>query len=408
MNRRSFIQSSLAGLATTSSAAAKPKKYRVGVIGHTGHGNYGHGLDTVWQAFDFVEVAAVADADDVGRAKGLERTGARKAYADYHEMLEKEKLDIVAVGPRWLDQRVEMITAAAQAGCHIFSEKPFAKDLVDADKMVEAIERAGVKVQMAHQMRKSPFVERVRDMVEAGEIGTIQEVRGRGKEDRRAGGEDLVVLGSHICDMMRYYLGDPKWVFAHVTHDGRDVGASDVRQPSEPIGPIAGNQIAAMFAFDNGVHSYFSSKASDKTHPWRFGTTIYGNKGVIYFPNAIYPNGQPYILRSPGWLPGKEAQWEEVKLTKPVGGNFKAEGRAMANALAGRRSIRGDRKGPQAGLQRERWPLDRRDDHLRLRIAEGRGADGSAAQASRTHAAYFVDLVRTKGSNTHETTTVSS
>jgi predicted dehydrogenase len=358
MNRRSFLQGSLAGLAAT--ATAKPKKYRIGIIGHTGHGNYGHGLDTVWQAFDFVEVAAVADADDDGRAKGLERTGARKAYPDYHEMLEKEKLDIVAVGPRWLDQKVEMITAAAGAGCHIFSEKPFAQDLVGADKMVAAIDRAGVKVQLAHQMRKSPFVERVREMVEAGEIGTIQEVRGRGKEDRRAGGEDHVVLGSHIFDMMRYYLGDPKWVYAHVTQDGRDIGASDVHQATEPIGPIAGNQIAAMFAFDHGIHGYFGSKASPETHPWRFGTTIYGSKGVIYVPNAIYPEGQPYILRSAAWVPGNEGEWEEVKLTKPVGGNFKAEGRALANALLVEdlfQAIERDRK-PVCSEKDGRWTVE--------------------------------------------------
>ncbi|MDA1314059.1 MAG: Gfo/Idh/MocA family oxidoreductase [Acidobacteria bacterium] len=360
MNRRTFLQGSLAGLAATATATAKPNKYRVGIIGHTGHGNYGHGLDTVWEAFDFVEVAAVADPDDAGRAKGLERTGARKAYADYHEMLEKEHLDIVAVGPRWLDQRVEMITAAADAGCHIFSEKPFAQDLVDADKMVAAIDRAGVKVQMAHQMRKSPFVERVREMVEAGEIGTIQEVRGRGKEDRRAGGEDLVVLGSHICDMLRYYLGDPKWVFAHVTDDGRDIAATDVRQASEPIGPIAGNEVAAMFAFDHGIHGYFGSKASPETHPWRFGTTIYGSKGVIYVPNAIYPGGQPYILRSAAWVPGKEGQWEDVKLTKPVGGNFKAEGRALANALLVEdlfQAIENDRK-PVCSEIDGRWTVE--------------------------------------------------
>ncbi|HUG82352.1 MAG TPA: hypothetical protein VML01_11860, partial [Bryobacterales bacterium] len=87
------------------------------------------------------------------------------------------------------------------------------------------------------------------------------------------------------------------------------------------------------FAFDKGIHGYFGSKASPETHPWRFGTTIYGSKGVIYVPNAIYPDGQPYILRSAAWVPGKEARWEEVSLTKPVGGNFKAEGRALANAL---------------------------------------------------------------------------
>ena len=162
--------------------------------------------------------------NDEGRARAKERTGAHRDYPDYRRMLDSEKLDIVAVAPRWLDQRAAMTTAAAEAGCHIFHEKSFAPSLTDADRMVAAVERNRVKLQMAHQMRTSPFVTRVRDMIEAGEIGMIQEVRGRGKEDRRAGGEDLMVLGSHICDMMRHFLGDPKWVFSHVTEDGKEVG----------------------------------------------------------------------------------------------------------------------------------------------------------------------------------------
>ena len=331
LHRRSFLRAGLAGLATGASAAGK--KYRVGVIGHTGHGNYGHGLDTVWQAFDSTDIVAVADPDDAGRAKALERTGAPRAYRDYHDLLDKEKPDLVAIGPRWLDQRVAMVTAAAEAGCHIFLEKPFARNLTDADKMVETIRRNKVKVQLAHQMRRSPFVRRVRAMIEAGEIGSIQELRCRGKEDRRAGGEDLMVLGSHLCDMSRYFLGDPRWVFAHVTQDGEEITRRHVRRPSEPIGPVAGNQIAAMFSYDGGVHSYFGSKASDRTHPQRFGTTIYGNKGVIFLPNAIYPNGQPLILRSPSWVAGGDAGWEPVELTEPPGGNFQAEGRQQANAF---------------------------------------------------------------------------
>ncbi len=331
MNRRSFLHASLAGLAAT--ASAKQKKYRIGVIGDTGHGNYGHGLDTVWQAFDFTDVVAVADPDNEGRAKGKERTGAKRDYRDYREMLDKEKPDIVAIGPRWLDQRVAMTTAVANAGCHIFHEKPFARSLTDADQMVEAVERNNVKVQMAHQMRTSPFVTRVKEMIEAGEIGMIQELRGRGKEDRRAGGEDLMVLGSHICDMMRHFLGDPKWVFSHVTDDGQEIGRRHVREATEPIGPVAGNQIAAVFGFDNGIHAYFGSKANDQTHPNRFGIWFYGSKGVIFLPNSIYPQGQPYILRSPGWLPDEKHHWEKIEAQPPTGGRFQAEARALANAM---------------------------------------------------------------------------
>ena len=48
-----------------------------------------------------------------------------------------------------------------------------------------------------------------------------------------------MVLGSHLCDMMRILLGDPRWVFAHVSEGGREISAKHVRQGTEPIGPIA-------------------------------------------------------------------------------------------------------------------------------------------------------------------------
>ena len=90
-----------------------------------------------------------------------------------------------------------------------------------------------------------PAVLRAREMVAAGEIGILQEMRARGKEDRRAGGEDMAVLGPHLFDLMRLFAGDPRWVFAHVTEDGREVDKTRVRQPTEPVGPVAGNQISS-------------------------------------------------------------------------------------------------------------------------------------------------------------------
>ena len=59
------------------------EKYRVGVIGHTGRGNYGHGLDRVWLDIPGCEVVAVADADERGRAAAAKRVKAPKQYADY-------------------------------------------------------------------------------------------------------------------------------------------------------------------------------------------------------------------------------------------------------------------------------------------------------------------------------------
>ena len=325
MRRRDLF--ALLAAAASSPAASKPR--RAAIIGHTGRGDYGHGIDTVWSAFPAVEVVAVADPDAAGRAKAQQRCRAARAYADYREMLRTEKPDIVSICPRHLDQRVDMLTAAAEVGAHVFQEKSFAQNRADADRMVEAVRSAGIKLQLAHQMRCSPYVLQVIELIESGELGQIQEVRTRGKEDTRAGGEDLMVLGSHLMDVMRMLLGDPRSVFAHVTTQG---GPMQPGKPREPIGPIAGREVAAMYSFGGGVHGYFSSKDSDQTHPLRFGTWVYGSRGVLYLPNAIYPAGQPSILRSASWLPGDGADWEPVEAAMPDG--FSAtDHRILANAL---------------------------------------------------------------------------
>jgi predicted dehydrogenase len=224
-----------------------------------------------------------------------------------------------------------MVTAAAEAGAHIYLEKPFAATAADADRMVEAVERAGVKLQLAHQTRLSPDVLLARQMVRQGEIGVIQEIRGRGKEDARAGGEDLMVLGSHVCDLMRMFAGDPKWVFAHVTLDGQEVTPALAGKPTEPIGPMAGNQIAAVFAFDKGIHGYLATKASDQTHPDRFGIYVFGSKGVVFIPIGFNANKHPAVLRSARWMEDGEHSWEPIQGKSPL--DVSAEDRQRSNAL---------------------------------------------------------------------------
>ena len=99
-------------------------KYRVGIIGSTGRGNYGHGIDTVWQNFAQCEIVGVADPDEKGRAAAATRLKAPKAFADYRQLLDETKPQIVAICPRWLDQHRDLVLAAAERGLHIYMEKP--------------------------------------------------------------------------------------------------------------------------------------------------------------------------------------------------------------------------------------------------------------------------------------------
>src|SRR5205823_719467 len=128
-----------------------PRQYRVAVIGRTGRGNYGHGLDVVWRQFDNVQIVAVADENEPGRLAAQQRLGATHAYADYRTMLRQESPHIVSVADRHLDQHHDMVIACAEAGASIFLEKPLCRDLSEADAMVTACERHHVKLAIAHQ-----------------------------------------------------------------------------------------------------------------------------------------------------------------------------------------------------------------------------------------------------------------
>jgi predicted dehydrogenase len=275
-----------------------------------------------------VDFVAVADEDPDGlRAAGV-RTGATALYADYREMLEREGLDLVCVCPRWLDCHREMVVACAEAGAHIFCEKSLARTLAEADEMLAVCEEHGVKLAIAHVRRLDPPVVRAREMVQAGAIGGAGTearpycLRGRGKEDARGGGEDLMVLGTHILDLMRYFAGDVAWAFAHVIADGHELTPADVVDGAEGIGPLAGDSIVAYYAFGNGVCGTFETRRAQPPAN-RFGLDLYGSEGII----AVRSGGVYYLPR-PVLSPTEGATWEEITPppeTKPDGTPFSAE-----------------------------------------------------------------------------------
>ena len=289
-------------------------QYRAAIIGHTGQGNYGHGLEMVYGQMPEVEVVAVAAPDPEGLAAAGERTGAARGYADYREMLEKEDVELVNVCPRVVTPHAEMAIAAAEAGARgIFCEKPVAASLAEADAILETCERYNVKMAVAHR-RANPYEQHAKRLVDAGEIGQLQVLRGRGKWDQRAGAEDLAVLGPHMMDSMRYFAGaDVAWAHAHITQDGLEVTLDDVHEGNEGIGLIAGNSLAAYYVFANGITAHFESRPGDTTAKvnsrW-FGFEVHGTEGVIALRNS--PNGEMYMHRHGMFIPDGRVQWERV------------------------------------------------------------------------------------------------
>ena len=292
------------------------KVYRAAAIGRTGGGNYGHGMHLAYKGLDNVEFIAVADHDEAGREKAGRETGAQRTYADYRDMLAKEDLDIVSVCPRWLDSRLEIALACIEAGCHIYCEKPFAMSLEEGDKIVSAAESAGVKIAVAHKGVYAPGIKKIEQMLEDGRIGELHAIHAHGKQDRRGGGEDMMCLGTHMFNMMRYFAGDVAWMSAHVTIDGREITLDDAHEAGEPIGLVAGDCINSYLAFKSGVSGFFDTR-KDQTggSGARYGMQIIGSDGIISLRGDSASNGAIYPY--PVW-PATDAshKWEKLDLSR--------------------------------------------------------------------------------------------
>jgi predicted dehydrogenase len=284
------------------------KSLRAGIIGHTGRGDYGHHLDVSYQWVPEVKVVAVADPDPEGLEATGVKTEAGRLYADYREMLEAEDLDLVNVCPRRPVLHSEMVIAAAASGARgILLEKPFARTLSEADAMLDACHRNGVRMAVAHR-RANAYEQHGKKLVEEGAIGGIQSIRSHGKADRRSGALDLMVLGTHMMDSMRHFAGsDVAWANGQVTQDGREVTVHDIREGDEEIGLIAGNAVTAYYAFENGISAYFESYPSDpavdRSKRW-FGFEVYGETGIISLRDS--PSGEMYIYPHGRWIPGED------------------------------------------------------------------------------------------------------
>lgn len=320
MNRRTFLASSSYLLANAClkpllSLHAAPlgsgRTVRVAVIGHTGRGNYGHGLDTMWLRVPSAQIVAVSDPDPTGLSSAQKRLGSIPGFTSYREMLESTRPDLVAICPRHIDQHHAMLLDAIGSGARgIYMEKPFVRTPAEADEVLQKSLEHGVKIAIAHRNRYHPAVPVLANRIAAGDFGTPLEIRARGKEDHRSGGLDLWVLGSHVLNLATAFAGPPKACTATVLEKDRPSQSSDVRNGEEGVGKIAGDEIHARFEMESGIPLFFESKRHTTRKPANFGLQITCSDALIDLRVDTEPLvhvllGNPFdpSLGSRQWLP---------------------------------------------------------------------------------------------------------
>jgi predicted dehydrogenase len=349
MKRCVFLVALVFSVASLAAQTAD-RSLTVGVIGHTGQGNYGHGEDTVWLKIPQTKIVAVADADPKGLADAAKRLGGVKAYADYKAMLAEAKPDIAAICSRHIHEHRDMIVAAVEAGVKgIYIEKPFVRTLAEADEIVKLCADKGVRLAIAHRNRYHPVLDVVKQLVAAGEIGELKEVRVRGKQDQRGGGLDLWVLGGHGFNLATLFTGPAISCEATILVEGRPATKADVRPGDEGVGLIVGDEIHARYETKSGIPLYFDSKKGTWTKGTPFGARLIGTKGVISLqideePLAILErDGKKTPITTAGI-----GQAEPIKDIRLVNGGHHG---AIRDLLAAIKEQREPLCGPKAGLE---------------------------------------------------------
>ena len=102
---------------------------------------------------------------------------------------------------------------------------------------------------------------------------------------------------------MHLFGGDPQWCFGNVFQQGRPIVKEDVKPGAEGIGPLAGDEVHAMYRLAGGATGFFDSVRDATGRPPRFGIAIYGTKGIIDMSTNYMP--PVCLLPDSTWASGR-------------------------------------------------------------------------------------------------------
>lgn len=188
-----------------------------------GCGAMGTGHATWWSQVPESQVVTVVDIDEQRAEKLAQAHDLDTWYADYRPAVALDEVEVVSVCiPTCLHPEVTVF--AANHGKHVLSEKPIALTLEDADAMIEAARRNGVKLGVGFMRRHSPVLPELRDWLAEGHLGRpvmyhasdIREIRPkREMHDAHANGGPVIDMGVHLFDLWNYIFdSEPVEVFA--------------------------------------------------------------------------------------------------------------------------------------------------------------------------------------------------
>jgi len=270
-------------------------------------------------------IVAVADVREEVARQTAREFGAESWVTDYRYLLDRPDIHVIDVcTPEFL--HAEQVVAALAAGKHVVCEKPMAATLSEADSMIAAAERAGVRFMVGHTRRFTPRYVALKKHVDEGAVGQVRLVREIERRPRamwsvrdretwkpdgqRPWGVDPrysrgIALGSsiHELDLFQWFMADrPSRVYART-------------RITRPGGQLP-DHIVFSVRFQNGGLAYSDQSANQPSdYPFYHEMEIYGTEGLLRANDpesvtfAIHRGGGlrasgtfVYVVVRPGWL----------------------------------------------------------------------------------------------------------
>ena len=197
---------------------------------------------------------------------------------DYRKLLADDKIEMVSVcTPDHL--HTEPVLAALKAGKHVFCEKPLATSLDDCRRIVEAVDRSGVKFLTGQILRFAPLFRSLKKLYESGTIGKavfaesdyLHDIRfllGGWRSDPASQWDLTLAGGCHPIDLLRWIVGDVEEVFAR----GNKLCLTDLPSPAD--------NVLLSLRFANGAIGKVQL-TSGSPRPYALNFSIHGTKGTL-------------------------------------------------------------------------------------------------------------------------------
>lgn len=236
----------------------------------------------------------ICGRDKEGVKKAMEQFGWESYDTDWRDLIARKDIDVIDISTPG-DVHKEQAIAAAKAGKDIICEKPLGNTLKEAKEMLAAVQKAKVKHMIMHNYRFIPAVAVAKQMIEAGELGTIYHYRGYYLQDwivdpqfplvwrlekKKAGSGTLGDIAAHSIDMARFLIGEFDKVVGHLQTFIHERPLLDKKGK----GRVTVDDSATFIAkFKNGAVGSFEATRFATGRKNYHGFEINGSKGSLTF-----------------------------------------------------------------------------------------------------------------------------